>query len=571
MPPSPRGGSKRGERGVFGWKKENAENGRIAEEAKQIPPGYALSRFENRTLPGSDVSTQETDEALAGTLHKQESDADIERAAAERIAKAGVKGVVDQLMRAERMTNEDIAAGRECLRLLKANGDLIRHAMLASKLGAESTRAGKELRAYSLFQKRSAASAAADTLRMAENYNRRKGRYADGKQDADMQAQLSLGETPYQPFMEAQVSRSTSDPVMQKLAGDVAARSGLTLYWADMPEGVRAFFDREKGVIVMNQRIGSAQGAYVAAIHEYTHYMENQPGYDAYASAILKAAYGEDEAAMKLDEGVIRDEYAQSGRKLTDDLLRRELVAAATEQALLGDEAFMRTLFTGGNGSAAVRMLAGMDAFLRKRGAKKQGKQAVERYRLIEAARAQMREAVSRSGKWRAEESEEAEFSIERDAHGRPFVAVKEDILEGVEQSEWPKAVKQALKEKFPNGVAVGNNQIQITKKSRKEITNAKDAMWLKSNQPDIYADKMRAANNADEILQASTDYVSEGLMHERKDDIIDFGRGNVQIEVGGQMYDAEVIVGTKSDGSMLLYDFVKMAKVKGTKNKGTK
>ena len=117
------------------------------------------------------------------------------------------------------------------------------------------------------------------------------------------------------------------------------------------------------------------------------------------------------------------------------------------------------------------------------------------------------------------------------------------------------------MKEKFPNGVTVGSNQIQITGKSRSEITNSKDTRWLKHSQPDVYADKMRATNNADEILQASTDYVSEKPAHERTDDIVDFGRGKVQLEVGGQMYDADVVVGTKKDGSMLLYDFVGMAK----------
>ena len=85
--------------------------------------------------------------------------------------------------------------------------------------------------------------------------------------------------------------------------------------------------------------------------------------------------------------------------------------------------------------------------------------------------------------------------------------------------------------------------------------------MWLKRNQSDVYADKMRAANNADEILQASTDHVSQELTHERKDDIVDFIHGNVQIDVSGQLYDADVVVGTKKDGSMLLYDFVGMTK----------
>ena len=144
---------------------------------------------------------------------------------------------------------------------------------------------------------------------------------------------------------------------------------------------------------------------------------------------------------------------------------------------------------------------------------------------------------------------------------GERVVRIEEDILDGVPQKDWAKTVKAALKEKYPNGITVGNNQIQITKKSRNEIVNAHDTMWLKANQPDVYADKLRAANNAGEIVQASSDYVNEGLNHERKDDIVDFARGKVNIEVGGQMYSAEVVVGTRENGDLQLYDFVRMTK----------
>ena len=144
---------------------------------------------------------------------------------------------------------------------------------------------------------------------------------------------------------------------------------------------------------------------------------------------------------------------------------------------------------------------------------------------------------------------------------GERVVRIEEDILDGVPQKDWAKTVKAALKEKYPNGITVGNNQIQITKKSRNEIVNAHDTMWLKANQPDVYADKLRAANNAGEIVQASSDYVNEGLNHERKDDIVDFARGKVNIEAGGQMYSAEVVVGTRENGDLQLYDFVRMTK----------
>ena len=62
-------------------------------------------------------------------------------------------------------------------------------------------------------------------------------------------------------------------------------------------------------------------------------------------------------------------------------------------------------------------------------------------------------------------------FSIEKTIKNEPFVEVEQDILEGVPNGEWVATVKERLKQKFPNGVAVGNNEIKIDKQSRKEMT----------------------------------------------------------------------------------------------------
>ena len=382
----------------------------VTEKAADIPPGYALSQFENENIQTSEVGTDETNELLAGTTHKIQTHESLENKAAHRIAENGLKKTISDLMRTQRMSAEDVATARECLRILKKNGEIAKHAILSAKIGLEATRTGTELNIFSLFQKRSAENAASDTLEMASAYNKKKGRYAKAADAEAMDEQLSIGDTQYQPFMEQRVSFGTSDPAMQKLASDVAKRSGLQVFWADMPEGMRGFFMRDKGVIVLNQKVGAAQGAYIAAIHEYTHFMETAENYGEYADIVLKAAYGKDYAkskAMLEDSGAIRDAYAEHGQELTDDLLRKELVAAATEKILLGDEAFMRTLFAGGNGGVAVRMLGAMDKFLRGRAANDQASK--QEYELIEAARVKMRDAVANAGKWKAEAKSDKE------------------------------------------------------------------------------------------------------------------------------------------------------------------
>ena len=152
-----------------------------------------------------------------------------------------------------------------------------------------------------------------------------------------------------------------------------------------------------------------------------------------------------------------------------------------------------------------------------------------------------------------------AQHSIGTTVDGKPFVTIEEDILDGVPESEWVKTVKSNLKKKFPNGVTVGRNQIQIDRQSRKEMTFSKYMQWLRNADPQAYSDKLRATNNADEILVATTDWVNEGLKHPRQDTIQDFSRGNVLLRVGRNDYSAEVVVGYEKNGRLKLYEIINL------------
>ena len=150
-------------------------------------------------------------------------------------------------------------------------------------------------------------------------------------------------------------------------------------------------------------------------------------------------------------------------------------------------------------------------------------------------------------------------YAIGKTTGNKPFVEVEQDILAGVPETDWVKTVKENLKKKFPNGITLGNNEINIDYQSRQEMTFSRYMQWLYNNDPQLRADKLRATDNADEILRATTDWVNEGLNHTRKDKIADFARGNVLLRVGGNDYTAEVVVGTRESGSMLLYDILNL------------
>ena len=162
--------------------------------------------------------------------------------------------------------------------------------------------------------------------------------------------------------------------------------------------------------------------------------------------------------------------------------------------------------------------------------------------------------------------SDKHSFSISISEDNTPFVVVDDDILAGVEERDWIKVVKSNLLSKFPNGVPLGNNVVSIDRQSRKEITFSRYMQRLKKDAPQVFSDKLKATNNVDDILNAAEGWISEGLNHKRKDNIIDFSRGTVLLRIGNNDYSADVIVGTRKNGAMLLYDIINLTPINITK-----
>ncbi len=503
---------------AYNKKSATARHAAVAELAQEVPEGHALSQFENETAQESDVVMDEAKDAVKGTTHEVHHDNTLKWEAAKRIAQNGLTNTYNELIRkpiGQQFDDAELAVAYECLKILKQNGSVLKSTMLTARLGMSATKTGQSLRMYSMFRRNAAQNAAADAIQMADAWNKKHGKWksvnlATGYDDAQ---QMSIGETNMQPFMENEVSRSTSDPAMQKLASDVKARSGLDMYWANMPDGIRGFFDRLRGVIVLNQKIGAAQGMFVTAIHEFTHFMESDPQYEAYANSILKAAYGKDYENSKNrleDEGQIRDSYGERGQELTPELLTKEIVAAATERILLGDEAFMRQLFARGDGGIAARMLAGMDSFMRKQKAAQEGGEAVDRYKLIEAAREKMKSAIANVGVWRAEANADAQakaqFAIVQDESGWPMVKASRDFALSDNPKEWGKQIRQYIRDEIRRHGAIvirtiDGAEIILDKNSQEKARNWLAGADVKNNRA-----RMNAAAHLDEVVEVSED-----------------------------------------------------------------
>ncbi|MBQ8803127.1 MAG: hypothetical protein IJZ53_05810 [Tyzzerella sp.] len=158
----------------------------------------------------------------------------------------------------------------------------------------------------------------------------------------------------------------------------------------------------------------------------------------------------------------------------------------------------------------------------------------------------------------KTETKDYVQYSINYTQDNRAVAVIENDIFDGkfaqLDKSERIKLAKKEIK-KFRPGVPVSGRLVGVTKKTADHYTNSDYTDIIRKNQEEVYEDKLNAAQNLDDVIYASTDYVNEELNHTRKDDITQFARGNVLLDIGGKQYNAKVIVGYKENGEMVFYD----------------
>lgn len=155
--------------------------------------------------------------------------------------------------------------------------------------------------------------------------------------------------------------------------------------------------------------------------------------------------------------------------------------------------------------------------------------------------------------------------SVEATEDGRAVAVVDSDILQDLDTSTWDnqkkaeakRAAKTALLQ-FKDGVQVNGIQYKVNKTSRDEYTRSRYTEYIYRQNTEAFADKMRAAANADDVITATVDWTADGgLKHDRNDNFVDFTRGNVLLQSGTNQYRASTIVGITNNGEYVLYDIV--------------
>ena len=159
-----------------------------------------------------------------------------------------------------------------------------------------------------------------------------------------------------------------------------------------------------------------------------------------------------------------------------------------------------------------------------------------------------------------AAEKQGVRFSILKDKAGETYIKIDEDILKDVPQEEWKSTVKQAIKERFPNGFERNGWTILNHKDGRNEFVWSKSTKALQWENAEAYADKMRMAANLDEIIRTADEVYREPANHKNAEA---FNRGKIKIQVGQNVYEADVLTAIKTDQREIFYDIVDIKPIK--------
>lgn len=177
----------------------------------------------------------------------------------------------------------------------------------------------------------------------------------------------------------------------------------------------------------------------------------------------------------------------------------------------------------------------------------------------------QVKKAFDKAYKAGGEVSTDTKYSLSETSDGRLVAVVDNDILSNIDTNLWDDAKKAEAKKaaaealrKFSDGVVVDGITRKVNRVSRREYTRSEYTESLYNNAPDVFADKMRAADVADDIVVAATNWIRDGgLKHQRNDNFVDFDHGETLILSGNSKYIAEVVVGITNNGEAVLYDIV--------------
>ncbi len=286
--------------------------------------------------------------------------------------------------------------------------------------------------------------------------------------------------------------------------------------------------------------------------HELTHSAELAENYQRLSDIVV----GKLRSEGALVEKKIKKhyDYWRAGVDLSDSEVTAELVAEYVEKNLFTNEMAIRELVKE-NKAIGKRVFRWTLRALNQVRAN-MGDRAAQEQLFLQKARELYRHVLTETT---GEGVDGTKNLIKTDARGVKYVEIDKDILKGLPQEDWGRAVKDYLQKAFPKGIIVNGQLISVNSSTRKEITRSKDTARLYQKDSQKYYDKMRAIGNIDEILSIPKDYTNNELHKQRKDNLTSFTDATAYFKVGSNGYKAEIKIGLQNDGKAILYDIVRM------------
>ena len=274
--------------------------------------------------------------------------------------------------------------------------------------------------------------------------------------------------------------------------------------------------------------------------HEVTHVLEGTELYTELQNTLVEYAKSKGEYDSRYQS------LTELYKDIEDANIDNELTADLVGEYLFTDEEFIKNLSV--NNKNVFQKIYDEIKYLAK--VATGSKEARE----LEKVKRAFEKAYKEAGKAQSD----TKYSVSYTTENRAVATIENDIFDGkfeeLSESERIKTVKNAIKG-FRPGVPVSGRLIGITRKSAEHFTNSDYTDKIRNHDPQLYEDKLNIAQNIDDVIYASTDYINEDLKHPRKDNITEFARGTVLLDIGGNKYEANVLVGYTTMREMVLYD----------------
>jgi len=292
-------------------------------------------------------------------------------------------------------------------------------------------------------------------------------------------------------------------------------------------------------------------------VHELTHHLEATGSYGELREYVLSRAGNsvtKDGITLEAYRKRIQDAYAAKGKTIDAAGVDKEIVANYVEINLFNNSQEIARLAKTHRNLVQVIRDWFTDLRVRFRGTAEE-KELLRAQRLFEKA---LRETNVKGYRT----SGDGQWMVKKTTDGKTAVIVDDDILKNIDTTTWNKAKKDEAKKtaeialrKFKYGIDVDGVHYVVNKNARDHYTRSNETERLYRTDKEVFTDKLRAANNADEILSETSGWVNEGLKKKRTDKYVDFRKGKVLIQAGNNQYEATTVVGITQKGEYVFYD----------------